>query len=245
MVNTLIIAAVTLASGLLWWIRRRRPGLSPWAASLGAVFPFLLAFFLLRCFVAEPYRIPSRSMQPTLAPGDMILVGKSSYGVKLPIAGTSLVDLPGPARGDVIVFRYPDNPEVDYIKRVVGLPGGEVSYLDKKLVINGEKARQSALPAGDDGVEVREERFGNAVHRIGVRAGKSPALSRPPARGCRVNTRGIVCEVPQGHYFVMGDNRDNSKDSRHWGFVPRENIIGRAFCIWANFEDMSRVGRIE
>ena len=242
--NTLLIAVITLASGLLWAWRRRKGSLSPWLSALAGVFPFLLAFFVLRCFVAEPYRIPSGSMQPTLEPGDMILVGKSSYGVSLPFGGARLLDLPGPRRGDVIVFRYPGDPKVDYIKRVVGLPGDEVSYLDKKLVINGEKVLQGkpSLQCGDGCLE---ERFGSGAHRIRIKDGKTPALARAPDQGCRVSRRGIVCEVPAEHYFVMGDNRDNSRDSRHWGFVPKENIIGRAFCIWANFENMGRAGWIE
>jgi signal peptidase I len=193
-------------------------------------FPVILAVLLLRSFLVEPFRIPSGSMMPTLLVGDFILVNKYAYGIRLPVLNTKVLDLGSPERGDVVVFRFPKDPQVDYIKRVVGVPGDHVAYQDKTLYVNGEKIPQ--IPAGSyvgtgsglsmSGADRRREALGAVEHDILV-ASRAPGVSAD-----------VV--VPEGHYFVMGDNRDNSNDSRYWGFVPDENLVGRAFMIWMNWD---------
>jgi signal peptidase I len=185
---------------------------------------------VLRSFVAEPFRIPSGSMMPTLLVGDFILVNKFSYGLRLPVLNTKVLELGEPQRGDVVVFRYPEDPSIDYIKRVVGLPGDHIVYQDKQLTINGEPVGQlpqgtyigTGAGAASTGASLRYEQLGDVKHDILVRPG----------------VRGIEGEitVPPGHYFMMGDNRDNSKDSRYFGPVPEENLIGKAFMIWMNWD---------
>ncbi len=202
-----------------------------------AFFPVLLAVLVLRSFVVEPFRIPSGSMMPTLLTGDFILVNKFSYGIRLPVFHTKVVDTGEPARGDVAVFRFPEDPSVDYIKRVVGLPGDTVVYRGKQLFINGEPVPQKDLGpyvgSGESaymtGARLRLEKLGEVEHKILI------AHNRPLGNGTFI--------VPEGHYFVMGDNRDNSNDSRFWGFVPEENLVGRAFMIWMNWDSVDkRVG---
>jgi len=190
----------------------------------------ILAVLLLRSFLVEPFRIPSGSMMPTLLVGDFILVNKYAYGIRLPVLNTKVADLGSPERGDVVVFRFPKDPSIDYIKRVVGVPGDRVEYRNKTLYINGEQVAQ--IPAGSyigsgsglsmSGADVRREALGEVEHDI---------LVVP-------NMRGVPADVvvPDDHYFVMGDNRDNSNDSRYWGFVPDENLVGKAFMIWMNWD---------
>ncbi|RMH16683.1 MAG: signal peptidase I [Gammaproteobacteria bacterium] len=195
-------------------------------------FPVLLIVLILRSFLVEPFRIPSGSMEPTLYPGDFILVNKYSYGVHLPLSGTEIVKVGEPQRGEVIVFRYPKDPSLDYIKRVVGLPGDEIDMIGQKLWVNGKPIAQKRNGPYDGqdhrlkehGATVFEESLGTHLHRIVVMY-KDGIL-----RG-----RAFHVTVPDGHYFVMGDNRDNSNDSRFWGFVPRENLVGRAFMIWMSW----------
>jgi len=185
---------------------------------------------LLRSFLVEPFRIPSGSMMPTLLVGDFILVNKYAYGIRLPVLNRKVVDLGEPQRGDVVVFRFPKDPRVDYIKRVVGVPGDHVVYRNKTLFINGKQVPQ--IPQGSyigtgsglsmSGAELRREALGDVKHDI---------LVVPRVSGVETDT-----VVPAGHYFVMGDNRDNSNDSRYWGFVPDENLVGRAFMIWMNWD---------
>lgn len=190
-------------------------------------FPVLLFVVILRSFIVEPFRIPSGSMIPTLQIGDFILVNKFSYGVRLPIVHTKVVDLGGPERGDVVVFRFPAEPDIDYIKRVVGLPGDEVTYIDKRVFINGEPVPVSVVGPVDDpsgrGVQTIEveETLGDKTHLLHL---QNTSYTR--------QTRTVV---PEGHFFVMGDNRDNSSDSRRWGTVPEANLAGKAFFIWMNF----------
>jgi signal peptidase I len=224
-----------------WWL--------DWTAGL---FPVILAVFLLRSFLFEPFKIPSGSMVPTLTVGDLILVNKYHYGIRLPVINKKIVDNKPVARGDVVVFRYPVDPRQDYIKRVVGLPGDEVAYLNQKLVINGKPVETT--PRGehyDDETlsyaPLFSEKLGEVEHQVRVEPrrlgyyGPDPK-SFPFAQNCRYVPEGLTCKVPAGHYFMMGDNRDNSLDSRFWGFVPDENLVGRAFFVWMNFGNLGRIG---
>ncbi len=193
-------------------------------------FPIVFIVLILRSFIAEPFRIPSGSMMPTLLVGDFILVNKFTYGIRLPVLFNKIIELNNPERGDIVVFRYPKNPEVDYIKRVVGLPGDRVAYYQKKVLINGKPAKQISLGqytgegqgANMTGANHNVETLGEIEHDILIRQGT------PSVEG--------VFVVPEGHYFVMGDNRDNSNDSRYWGTVPEENLVGKAFFIWMSWD---------
>jgi signal peptidase I len=226
-----------------WWL--------DWTAGL---FPVILAVFVLRSFLYEPFKIPSGSMIPTLLVGDLILVNKYTYGLRLPVLNTRLTEGTAPKRGDVMVFRYPPKPSLDYIKRVVGVPGDEVAYLNKKLTINGKPVPVGRLPDYFDRDAMRyfrqmEETLGDNKHRI-LNDEERPAFvpgveDFPFKQNCRYSLEGVVCRVPEGHYFMMGDNRDNSLDSRYWGFVPDKNIVGKAILIWMNFGDLKRIGSFE
>ncbi|OXR50375.1 MULTISPECIES: signal peptidase I [unclassified Pusillimonas] len=215
-------------------------------------FPVILFVFVLRSFIVEPFRIPSGSMLPTLQNGDLILVNKYEYGIRLPVVDKKVVELGSPQRGDVVVFRYPVDPNIDYIKRVVGLPGDEVVYQNKTLFINGQEVplvRDGDYYEPDRSAYISQfiEKLGAKDHKIllNKRAYQDlSAISDYPYRDqCGYFPGGMRCVVPEGHYFMMGDNRDNSLDSRYWGFVPDENIVGRAFFIWMNFGDLARIGR--
>jgi len=257
---SLILFVALVVTGIVWlvdriWLRKRRPieAKRPWWVEYGAsFFPVILFVFVLRSFIVEPFRIPSGSMLPTLQAGDLILVSKYTYGIRLPIIHNKVVALGDPARGDVMVFRYPVDPAVDYIKRVVGLPGDEVSYLDKRLFINGKE-----VPVKRDGDFFEPDRvaytaryieqLGEIENKILVdmksRQELRPIWRFPGRENCDFRSNGMVCRVPAGVYFMMGDNRDNSLDSRFWGFVPESHIVGKAFFIWMNFSQPSRIGR--
>jgi signal peptidase I len=223
-----------------WWL--------DWTAGL---FPVILVVFLLRSFLFEPFKIPSGSMIPTLMIGDLILVNKFHYGVRLPVINQKITEGTPPARGDVMVFRYPPRPSQDYIKRVVGLPGDEVAYLNKKLTINGKPLSKTSLPDffDDDTMHYSkqfEEMLGEKKHRL-LNEETQPAFVSGASdfefkQNCNYSIEGVVCKVPAGHYFMMGDNRDNSLDSRYWGFVPEKNIVGKAFYVWMNFGNLKRIG---
>jgi len=212
-----------------------------------------LIVFLLRSFLFEPFRIPSGSMLPTLHIGDFILVNKYDYGIRLPVLNTKVLEVGAPQKGDIIVFRYPMDESVDFIKRVVATPGDRVEYRDKVLYVNGvEQAQSRPRDFVDDStmvtLEERTENLSGLEHSIAVdhrRPSWVPmqAVMKKEST-CSYNDRGFVCTVPEGKYFAMGDNRDNSEDSRFWGFVPDENLVGKAVCIWANFSDMGRIGSI-
>ncbi len=227
-------------------------GKMPWWVEYGvSFFPVILFVFVLRSFIVEPFRIPSGSMLPTLQSGDLILVNKFTYGLRLPVIDTKVIPIGQPQRGDVMVFRYPVDPSVDYIKRVVGLPGDQVAYLDKKLYINGKE-----VPRKADGQYFEPDRvaytaqfietLGDKSHKILLDERRSqdigPISSFPYREKCEYLRNGIRCTVPDGVYFMMGDNRDNSLDSRFWGFVPEANIVGKAFFIWMNFGSLGRIG---
>ncbi len=193
-------------------------------------FPIILIVFVMRSFLVEPFRIPSGSMMPTLLVGDFILVNKFSYGVRLPVAGTKILDIAEPARGDVVVFRYPKDPSLDYIKRVVGLPGDRVGYFNKTIYINGKPVDQEEIGRyvgigsglNSTGASHRVEHLGEIKHDILINTAQ------------RAREGEFV--VPEGEYFVMGDNRDNSNDSRFWGTVPEDHLVGKAFMIWMNWD---------
>ena len=225
-----------------WWL--------DWTAGL---FPVIVVVFVLRSFLFEPFKIPSGSMIPTLMINDLILVNKFYYGVRLPVSNIKLFDNHSPERGDVMVFRYPPKPSLDYIKRVVGLPGDEVAYLNKKVTVNGKPLDKTALPEFFDEDALRYTKQYQEVAADGQRKYRilneddRPSFVQatedfPFRENCRYSSEGVVCKVPPGHYFMMGDNRDNSMDSRYWGFVPEKNIVGKAFFVWMNFGNLKRIG---
>ena len=235
-----------------WWL--------DWTAGL---FPVILVVFVLRSFLFEPFKIPSGSMIPTLWVGDLILVNKFHYGVRLPVINTQITAGEPVRRGDVMVFRYPPKPSLDYIKRVVGVPGDEVAYLNKQLSINGKvvakanlpdffeqdslsyiKQFQETFPVGASPSEMtntKAVRLLNNAERPAFIAGTEDF---PFKNQCSYSVEGVVCKVPPGHFFMMGDNRDNSLDSRYWGFVPEANIVGKAIMVWMNFSSLKRIGAI-
>jgi len=226
-----------------WWL--------DWTAGL---FPVILVVFLLRSFLFEPFKIPSGSMIPTLLVGDLILVNKFHYGVRLPVINKKIVANHDPQRGDVMVFRYPEDPSVDYIKRVVGVPGDEVSYRNQQLLVNGMLAETQPRPDffNEDSLRFEKEyveKLGDVEHRILVDRQRQSYITVPDnfplKENCRYSAEGVTCKVPAGHYFMMGDNRDNSRDSRFWGFVPDENIVGKAFFVWMNFGNLKRIGSFQ
>jgi signal peptidase I len=255
----LFLLILLLVTGLVWALeagvlRRGRPAdaKQPWWVEYSiSFFPVILIVFLLRSFLVEPFKIPSSSMVPTLLVGDFILVNKFTYGIRLPVVNRKIVEINLPKRGDVMVFRFPEDPSLDYIKRVIGLPGDRVEYRNKRLSINGKPV---PLRQVDDYLSRERMQFSRryvetldgADHHILVDddapAALMPGRSFPFAGNCNYNNQGVACTVPPGHYFMMGDNRDNSSDSRVWGFVPDENIVGRAFFIWLNLNELGRFG---
>lgn len=250
----------SLVTGVVWlldiaFLRKRRQvaagvdakaeaqPVEPWYVEYSkSFFPILFVVLILRGFVAEPFRIPSGSMMPTLLVGDFILVNKFTYGLRLPVLHTKITEGNQPDRGDVVVFRYPKNPSIDYIKRVVGVPGDHVAYYNKQLFINGQPATltlegeysEFAPELANENELYLNEDLTGVEHKILI-------------DDSRMSVEGEFT-VPAGSYFVMGDNRDNSNDSRFWGVVPEENLVGKAFFIWMNWDiggntaDLSRIG---
>ena len=236
-----------------WWL--------DWTAGL---FPVIAVVFVLRSFLFEPFKIPSGSMIPTLHVGDLILVNKFHYGVRLPVLNTKLTDGNPVQRGDVMVFRYPPKPSLDYIKRVIGVPGDEVAYLNKQLTINGQPVTKAPradffeqdsmryitqfeekLPVGSKPSEMKDMRIHNLLNDKDRPSFIPGADDFAFKDNCHYTVEGVTCTVPAGHYFMMGDNRDNSLDSRYWGFVPEQNIVGKAFFVWMNFGSLSRIGAFQ
>ena len=240
------ISRAAIESGLL-----RQP---TWIEYSGSFFPVIALVFFLRSFLYEPFKIPSSSMVPTLLVGDLILVNKFTYGIRLPVLNKKVIQINDPQRGDVMVFKYPLDMSQDYIKRVVGVPGDKITYENKRLTVNDVEVKYTAL---DDYLEEDrlvynkqfEENLTGASHRI-LNNEKAPPVNLsdvkqfPHSDACTYRYEGFTCVVPQGNYFMMGDNRDNSADSRYWGFVPDKNIVGKAFFVWMNLGNLRRIGSI-
>ncbi len=244
MTFALFMLAILLLTGFIWlldilWLRKKRnpgtaePTMVEYAKSF---FPVILAVFLIRSFVVEPFKIPSGSMMPTLLVGDFILVNKFTYGLRVPILNNTFIEVSHPKRGEVMVFHFPKDPSLDYIKRVVGLPGDKIEYRNKQIFVNGapmaqqENGNYDYVGPGLNQISTRRlmENLGTHNHDILIDDSN-------PVRDMQVT-------VPQGSYFMMGDNRDNSNDSRFWGFVPEQNVVGRAFFIWMSFDHLGRIG---
>lgn len=223
-----------------------------WIEYSGSFFPVIALVFFLRSFLYEPFKIPSSSMVPTLLVGDLILVNKFTYGIRLPIINKKIIEVNDPKRGDVMVFKYPEDPSLDYIKRVVGIPGDKITYKNKRLKVNGKELSYEPLPDYLDEEHLRYskqylEDLTGTKHKIAIMEQLPPIdVSRvrdfPHRDLCTYNYDGFTCTVPPGNYFMMGDNRDNSEDSRYWGFVPDQNIVGKAFFVWMNFGNIKRIG---
>jgi len=264
MMFALVLFSLLVLTGAVWLLdkyvlrpRRAEGSTEPWWVEYSkSFFPVILAVFFLRSFLVEPFKIPSGSMIPTLQVGDFILVNKFTYGIRLPIVDKKIVSLGDPQRGDVMVFHYPEDPTVDFIKRVVGVPGDVVEYRDKRLYINGQE--QVRNPDGDYNyvepglsfihTERMQERLGDRTHAILVNPDvptlRIEAVAEFANRDqCQYDLEGFRCKVPAGQYFMLGDNRDNSRDSRYWGFVPDRQIVGKAFMVWMNFGDFGRIGQ--
>ena len=242
---TALLVLLTFLSGIIWGVdalffaknrktatptaggERTEPLIVDYARSL---FPVFLIVLILRSFIIEPFRIPSASMMPTLLRGDFILVNKYEYGVRLPVLNTRIFGAGKPQRGDIIVFRYPEDPAIPFIKRVVGVPGDHLQYKDKSLIINGvEVGLKLKGVYQSDGVGKRE----NGSYRLAEQLGElNHDILINPLQPMQM---AVNQKIPEGHYFVLGDNRDNSRDSRYWGLVPNENLLGRAFYIWMNW----------
>lgn len=258
----LIMFSLLVLTGSIWLLDRfllsakRKEKKEPWWVEYAkSFFPVILAVFMLRSFLVEPFKIPSGSMIPTLQVGDFILVNKFTYGIRLPIIGQKIVEINNPQRGDVMVFHYPENPSIDYIKRVVGLPGDTIVYRGKQVSVNGvpqDLQSEGEYNYVDTGLNlVSTIRFNENLS-----GHEHPILQNPEMPGihpssvaefplreqCNYIFDEMRCTVPAGHYFMLGDNRDNSRDSRYWGFVPEKLIVGKAFFIWMNFGDLKRVG---
>ncbi|HEX4895099.1 MAG TPA: signal peptidase I [Solimonas sp.] len=254
-----ILTALTLFTGLFWaldkwWLGpRRRAELAPGEVDRPSsfidfcvsFFPVILLVLVLRSFIAEPFRIPSGSMIPTLLVGDFILVNKFAYGVRDPVLHTKFIATGEPERGDIAVFRWPVDPSKDFIKRIVGLPGDRIVYRDKQLYINGEPATLD--PAGAYTVSSPGFSGPRMVYRMNENLlGVQHQVLVDPNRGAD----DFEFIVPPGEYFAMGDNRDGSDDSRFWGTVPERNLVGKAFFIWMSWDsaetwvDFSRIGTI-
>jgi signal peptidase I len=245
----LVLVILTFLSGIiylldiLFWAKKRSPEQKPrriieYARSF---FPVFLLVLILRSFLVEPFRIPSGSLEPTLLVGDFLAVNKFAYGLRLPVWEKKIIPVADPKKGEIAVFRWPPDPSYDYIKRVIGVPGDKISYHNKVLTINGKEIKQTFVeyttdPSSGKAVAKYRENLNGVEHDIFIRP-DSPAED-------------FTVEVPKGHYFMMGDNRDDSADSRFWGFTAEKYLRGRAFLIWMSWNGKnatirwSRIGRL-
>jgi signal peptidase I len=280
----LVLLLITIITGLVWWfdvafLRGRRaaaaraagqePAAIPEPATVDyarSFFPVALVVLLLRAFVFEPFRIPSDSMMPTLLDGDFIIVNKYIYGLRWPVLNRKFLDISAPQRGDVVVFRYPKDTSVNYIKRLVGLPGDRIQVRADRVTVNGKPVPFDIVGSYDDGcylnMQLAVERLGTHTHqsmlcqaplRFTITAEPPPSCNRPNARGYFCDARAAEAlggdadprefdmTVPPDQYLMMGDNRDNSEDGRVWGFVPEDHLVGKATRIWFNW-DLQRSG---
>jgi signal peptidase I len=251
----LFMVVILVITGAIWLLdkfvlrQKRAVGVDePWYVEYAkSFFPVILLVFTLRSFLVEPFKIPSGSMMPTLLAGDYILVNKFTYGLRMPILNNTIIEISHPKRGDVFVFHYPPEPTIDYIKRVVGLPGDQIQYQDKHLIINGKvldvmfEDNYEYEMQGANIISARrsKEQLGDVAHDILIH--NIPNQYNDDAPGARLQA-GETITVPEGNYFAMGDNRDNSADSRVWGFVPEKNLVGKAFFIWMNIGEFGRIG---
>ena len=266
-----ILLGLFVVCGIFWVLdklffakQRRALGIekkSIWLEFTADLFPVIAFIFILRSFFFEPFKIPSGSMIPTLQIGDFILVNKFTYGVRFPVWNKKILEIGSPARGDVVVFRYPVDESVDYIKRVVGVPGDLVEYKNKHLTVNGQAfAYENIMFIPQVGYDERSEFIKNLTPEnlrpkhfmenypqrpSGFPSNFVPDTSYPHMENCQYTFEGFTCKVPPGSYFMMGDNRDNSLDSRYWGFVPEANLVGKAVFIWLNLSDLKRIGSFQ
>ncbi len=259
----LIMLIFLVITGCIWLLdyfvlqRSRSPESNEpwWVEYPKSFFPVILIVFCLRSFLVEPFKIPSGSMIPTLLVGDFILVNKYTYGIRLPVINLKVLDTNEPKRGEVLVFRYPEDPSMDYIKRIVGIPGDLITYHNKQLIVNDAPVKMEPTGEytyGESGLNyVYSRSYIESLNGHSHTIILNPAMPGiqisgvrqfPSHENCDYNNSGFSCRVPAGNYFTMGDNRDSSSDSRYWGFVPERNIVGKAFMIWWNFSDLSRVG---
>ena len=243
MIFALILMISTLITGLIYLFdlffkfsnQQNNKALTKIIKVAKEFFPILLLVFVIRTFIVEPFKIPSGSMMPTLIAGDFIAVNKFSYGLRLPVFNKLIFETGSPQRGEVFVFHYPKDPSIDYIKRVIGLPGDHIKYENKKLFVNDVAVSQTYTGiykySLKQDLEVSAKEFvedhGDYSHSILIHD---------------IPSESVEFVVPDGHYFAMGDNRDNSSDSRVWGFVPDELLVGKAFVIWLNFSEPNRIG---
>jgi signal peptidase I len=255
----LLLLLAVIVCGIAWawdkfFLAKKRPAneLAHWGIEVpGSIFWVLLIVFLLRSFIAEPFRIPSSSMRPGLVTGDFILVNKFSYGIRLPVLDNKVIPVGSPTRGDVAVFKAPHEPEKDYIKRIIGIPGDTVVYEGKKLTINGKpvpQAEEGSYSYSEFGQFLTSLRFGEEIDGRKFSIVQFPQLPsfiagqrtpNSPVPTCTNDGPVLTCKVPEGHYLAMGDNRDNSLDGRYWGFVPDSHLRGKAFFIWFNWDDIA------
>ncbi len=260
----LVLLILLVVTGGVWLLdyfvlrhKRVSGSTEPWWVEYPkSFFPIILIVFCLRSFLVEPFKIPSGSMIPTLLIGDFILVNKYTYGIRLPVVNLKVIEMNEPQRGEVMVFRFPEDTSIDYIKRVVGVPGDTVTYRNKQLSINGvpvqlEQGSDYKYIDGPAYIYTRrfKENMDGSEHEILINEDmpdiQLSAIHHFPNReNCTFDRTGFSCKVPEGNYFTLGDNRDGSSDSRYWGFVPENHIVGKAFLIWWNFNDLSRIGTL-
>ncbi|MEM7561821.1 MAG: signal peptidase I [Pseudomonadota bacterium] len=262
-----LLLILAVVSGLIWLVdslflarSRQQPATSKTSGEpilveyAKAFFPVLFAVLLLRAFLFEPFRIPSGSMMPSLLVGDFIVVNKFSYGFRAPVWHTRITEGDRPAKGDVIVFRYPEDETQDYIKRVIGLPGDEISYYNRRVLVNGVPLEIESDRVYQGLAELNGMVGGGGCDNRGAQCEVFVEHQGDASYNIMVNPNaysiGGKFSVPADHYFVMGDNRDHSNDSRIWGFVPEENLVGKATRVWLHWDfredgtgfDLSRIG---